>query len=44
MVAMIGVTIVLGFICALTPMIAPYHSVMIQWIFALLALINVLLL
>jgi len=42
MLTMIGVTIILGFICALTPMIAPYHSVMIQWIFALLALINVL--
>jgi energy-converting hydrogenase A subunit J len=43
MLAMIGVTIVLGFICALTPMIAPYHSVMIQWIFALLAFLNVML-
>jgi energy-converting hydrogenase A subunit J len=41
--AMIGVTVILGFICALTPMIAPYHSVMIQWIFVILALTNVLL-
>lgn len=43
MLAMIGVTILLGFICALSPMVAPYHSVMIQWIFAILALVNVLL-
>ncbi len=43
LLAMIGVTFILGFICALTPMVAPYHSVMIQWIFALLAIANVLL-
>lgn len=43
MVAMIGVTIILGFICALSPMVSPYHSVMIQWIFALLAVANALL-
>lgn len=42
-IGMTIVTIVLGFICALTPMVAPYHSVMIQWIFAVLALINAVL-
>lgn len=40
--AMTGVTILLGFICALSPMVAPYHAVMIQWIFAILALVNVM--
>lgn len=41
--AMIGVTVILAFICAFTPMIAPYHSVMIEWIIAILAIVNVLL-
>jgi energy-converting hydrogenase A subunit J len=41
-IAMTGVTILLGFICALSPMVAPYHSVMIQWIVAVLALVNVI--
>ncbi len=43
MVAMTGITVILAFICALTPMVAPYHAVMIQWIFAILAVVNVLL-
>ncbi|MBM4241265.1 MAG: NADH-ubiquinone oxidoreductase [Euryarchaeota archaeon] len=40
--AMTGVTVLLAFICALSPMVAPYHSVMIQWMFALLAVLNVI--
>ncbi|MGZ7047368.1 MAG: respiratory chain complex I subunit 1 family protein [Methanobacterium sp.] len=42
LVAMTGITVFLAFICAFTPMIAPYHSVMIEWIIAVLAVANVL--
>ncbi|MBC7119763.1 MAG: NADH-quinone oxidoreductase subunit H, partial [Methanobacteriaceae archaeon] len=42
-IGMTIITVLLGFICALTPMVAPYHSVMIQWIFAVLALVNAVL-
>ena len=41
-VAFVILAFIIAFICAITPMLAPYHSVMVQWIFVILALLEVI--